>query len=109
MFLGGLARFDFIQGDRAPFVTYVSNDIDPHRTKLEKADEFYQKHVGGLLQPPRPDEVADFPDLARFEFSIKEKTDIVFAGLGWVTVTKPAVVAGWAPKGVDVLTRKALI
>jgi hypothetical protein len=24
-------------------------------------------------------------------------------------VTKPAVVAGWAPKGVDVLTRKALI
>ena len=109
LFLGGLARFDFIQGDRASFVAYVSNDIEPHRTKLEKADAFYEKHIGGLLQPPRPDEVEDFPELVRFEFSIKEKTDIVFAGLGWVTVTKPAVVAGWAPKGVDVLTRKALI
>ena len=109
LFLGGLARFDFIQGDRAPFVAYVSNDIDPHRTKLEKADAFYEKHIGGLLQPPRPDEVESFPELVRFEFSIKEKSDIVFAGLGWVTVTKPAVVAGWAPKSVDVLTRKALI
>ncbi|EPA8117624.1 ribosome biogenesis GTPase YqeH, partial [Enterococcus faecalis] len=45
----------------------------------------------------------------RFEFSVKEKTDIVFAGLGWITVTEPGVVAGWAPKGVDVLRRKALI
>lgn len=109
IFLGGLARFDFIQGERQSFIAYVSNDLTLHRTKLEKADEFYQKHVGGLLQPPRPDEVADFPELVRFEFSIKEKTDIVFAGLGWVTIAKPAVVAGWAPKGVDVLTRKALV
>ncbi|MBV7389916.1 MULTISPECIES: ribosome biogenesis GTPase YqeH [Enterococcus] len=109
LFLGGLARFDFVSGEKASFIAYVSNDITPHRTKLEKATEFYAKHVGVLLQPPRPDEVAEFPELVRFEFSIKEKTDIVFAGLGWVTVLKPAVVAGWAPRGVDVLTRKALI
>ena len=67
------------------------------------------KHVGGLLQPPRPGEVNEFPELVRFEFSVKEKTDIVFAGLGWITVTQPAVVAGWAPKGVNVMKRKALI
>lgn len=109
LFLGGLARFDFIQGERSSFVAYVSNDVDIHRTKLAKATDFYEKHVGGLLQPPRADEVANFPELARFEFSVKEKTDIVFAGLGWITVTKPGVVAGWAPKGVDVLKRKALI
>ncbi|MDG4589628.1 ribosome biogenesis GTPase YqeH [Enterococcus faecium] len=109
LFLGGLARFDFISGNRASFIAYVSNDVNIHRTKLEKADEFYQKHVGGLLQPPRPNEVEEFPELVRFEFSVKEKTDIVFAGLGWITVTAPAVIAGWAPKGVDVLKRKALI
>lgn len=109
LFLGGLARFDFIQGERSSFIAYVSNDLPIHRTKTVTADQFYQKHVGGLLQPPRPDEVADFPELVRFEFSIKEKTDIVFAGLGWITVTEPGVVAGWAPKGVDVLRRKALI
>ncbi|HHC8631494.1 TPA: ribosome biogenesis GTPase YqeH, partial [Enterococcus faecium] len=95
--------------NRASFIAYVSNDVNIHRTKLEKADEFYQKHVGGLLQPPRPDEVEAFPELVRFEFSVKEKTDIVFAGLGWITVTAPVVIAGWAPKGVDVLKRKALI
>lgn len=109
LFLGGLARFDFIQGERSSFIAYVANDIEIHRTKLEKADGFYQKHIGGLLQPPRPDEVAAFPALQRFEFSIKEKTDIVFAGLGWVTVSEPGVVVGWAPKGVDVIIRKALV
>lgn len=109
LFLGGLARFDFISGERGSFIAYVSNDVTIHRTKLAKADEFYVKHVGGLLQPPRPDEVNEFPELVRFEFSVKEKTDIVFAGLGWITVTQPAVVAGWAPKGVNVMKRKALI
>lgn len=109
LFLGGLARFDYIQGERSSFTVYTANDLDLHRTKLEKATAFYEKHVGGLLQPPRPDEVADFPELVRFEFSIKERTDIVFAGLGWITVTNPGVVAGWAPKGVDVIKRKALI
>ena len=29
----------------------------------------------------------------------------MFAGLGWITVTEPGVVAGWAPKGVDVLRK----
>ncbi|GMA47291.1 ribosome biogenesis GTPase YqeH [Tetragenococcus muriaticus] len=109
LFLGGLARFDFIQGEKSSFTAYVSNDLLVHRTKLEKADQFYEKHVGELLQPPRKDEIDDFPELVGFEFSIKEKTDIVFAGLGWITVNDPGVVRGWAPKGVDVITRKALI
>jgi len=109
LFLDGLARFDFIQGERQGFVCYVANDVNIHRTKLEKADDFYAKHKGGLLQPPRPNEVENFPELARFEFSIKEKTDIVFAGLGWISVKGPAVIAGWAPRGVDVITRKALV
>jgi ribosome biogenesis GTPase A len=109
LFLDGLARFDFIEGERQGFVAYVSNDVNIHRTKLEKATEFYAKHKGGLLQPPRPDEVENFPDLVRFEYSIKEPTDIVFAGLGWVMVKGPAVIAGYAPKGVDVIIRKALI
>lgn len=109
LFLGGLARFDFIEGERSSFTVYASNDLLIHRTKLENADQFYEKHVGNLLQPPRANEVEEFPKLARFEFSIKEKTDVVFAGLGWITVTKPCRIAGYAPVGVDVVIRKALI
>lgn len=109
LFLGGLARFDYLRGEKSSFVAYVSNDVSIHRTKLANADAFYDKHVGGLLQPPREAERESFPELVRFEFSIKEKTDIVFAGLGWITVTEPGIVAGWAPKGVTVVRRRALI
>jgi GTP-binding protein yqeH len=47
--------------------------------------------------------------LVKHEFTIKDKTDIVFSGLGWLRVSGPARVAGWAPEGVAVVTRKAII
>lgn len=109
LFLGGLARFDFIKGDKTGFISYVSNDLNLHRTKTETATEFYAKHVGGLLQPPRDNETESFPELVRYEYSVKEKSDLVFSGLGWITIPEPCVVAGWAPKGVDVIIRKAII
>lgn len=109
LYLGGLARFDFISGKRQSFVVYASNDLMIHRTKLATATAFYEKHVGELLQPPRKEEQDQFPELVRHEFSIKEKTDVVISGLGWITVSNPCVVAAWAPKGVSVVCRKALI
>ena len=44
-------------------------------------------------------------------FSLKEgKMDIVFSGLGWVTVNEPgAKVVAHVPKGVSVMVRKSLI
>ena len=57
-----------------------------HRTKIEKADELYQNHVGELLSPPRKDQLDQFPELVSHEFMIKDgKTDVVFSGLGWIT------------------------
>jgi ribosome biogenesis GTPase YqeH len=111
LFFGGLARFDFISGDRNSFVCHVSNEITIHRTKTDNADELYRNHVGELLAPPRKDELDSFPELVRQEFTIKEaKTDVVFSGLGWVTVNEPGVkVAAYVPKGVQTLTRKSLI
>ncbi|MDR1567490.1 MAG: ribosome biogenesis GTPase YqeH [Streptococcaceae bacterium] len=109
LFMGGLARFDFVQGERQSFTAYFANDLNIHRTKLAKANQFYQQHLGGLLQPPRKEEVADFPELVRHEFSIKEKSDIVFSGLGWISVKSKAIIHAWVPKGVSVVIRKALI
>ena len=47
----------------------------------------------------------------RHEFSIKEgKTDIVFSGLGWITIQNPdVVIAAHAPAGVEVMVRPSLI
>jgi len=84
-----------------------------HRTKLEGADAFYDKHVGSFLMPPGPKDLADFPKLVRHEFTVKDKTDIVFSGLGWIRVQgkadQPTIVAAWAPEGVGVVVRKAII
>lgn len=111
LFFGGLARFDFIKGERSSFVCYLSNELYIHRTKLEKADDLYETHVGEMLSPPRKDELGNFPELVRQEFSIREgKKDIVFSGLGWVMIPEGGVVvAAYVPKGVKVFVRDSLI
>lgn len=111
LFFGGLGRFDYIKGGRKSFSCHFSNELHIHRTKLENADALYDRQIGEILTPPRLDELETFPELVRHEFTIKEeKTDLVFSGLGWITVHEPgAVVAVYVPKGVHALIRKALI
>lgn len=109
LFLGGLGRFDFLSGDKQGFTAYFDNELQLHRTKLAGAGEFYEKHVGSLLTPPSKKEVSDFPQLVKHELKIEAKTDVVFSGLGWIRVTGPAKIAAWAPDGVAVVTRKAII
>jgi ribosome biogenesis GTPase YqeH len=111
LFFGGLSRLDYLKGGRRSLVCYMPNELQIHRTKLDKADSLYEKHVGEMLVPPRKEQLDDFPPLTRHEFKITDaKTDIVFSGLGWVTVHDPgAVVAAYVPKGVSVMIRKSLI
>lgn len=109
LFLAGLARLDYLQGERQGFTVYADDQLYIHRTKLENADGFYDKHLGDLLTPPRQTQLADFPRLVRHEFSLNAKTDIVFGGLGWITVQQPGVVAAYAPENVTVALRKAII
>lgn len=110
LFIGGLARLDFISGERSPFLVYVSNALPIHRTKLSNADALYEKHAGAMLSPPSEKSIENMPPLVRHEFSIKnEKTDIVISGLGWITIQSRVVVAVYAPKGVDVVLRPSLI
>lgn len=109
IFLGGVARFDYVRGPRNGIVTYFDNNLTLHRTKLINADDFYERHIGDLLTPPATDEVDDFPELERHEFHLDKKSDLVIEGLGWLTVPGNTTVAGWAPKGVSVLVRQAMI
>lgn len=109
LFLAGLGRFDFIAGERQGFTAFFENNLELHRTKLGGADQFYQKHAGTLLTPPSHKEMDEFPKLQRHEFTIKDKTDVVFSGLGWIRVNGAAKIAAWAPKGVEVVLRKAII
>ncbi len=110
LFFGGLARLDFLKGERNSFACYIANELNIHRTKLENADALYQNHVGEMLSPPRKEQLADFPKMVSNQFSLREgKMDLVFSGLGWVTVNNPGVVVAHVPKGVNVIVRKSLI
>lgn len=111
VFIEGLARFDYISGDgKESFVFYTSNDLNLHRTKLENADDLYQRQLGKLLKPPMENSLETFPDLKEHQFTISEPKDIVISGLGWVAVhASSAKVSIWVPEGVEVYLRKAMI
>lgn len=111
VFLGGLARFDYEKGPgKQGIAFYKSNEVKPHRTKLENADELYENHVGGLLTPPGKVDADNPPKLVKHSFVVKQASDIVVSGLGWVSVHEtPAHVSMWAPEDIGVYIRKAII
>ncbi|MGT2933158.1 ribosome biogenesis GTPase YqeH [Streptococcus catagoni] len=113
LFLAGLGRFDYIEGPKQGITAFFDNNLLLHRTKLEGAGAFYDKHLGSLLMPPNMKDKADFPELVSYEFVIDDKMDLVFSGLGWIRIkgskNQRVKVAGWAPEGVSVLIRKAII
>lgn len=110
LFIGGLARFDFVKGDRQSFVCYFANDVPIHRTKLENADELYERQVGELLTPPNAETLEKLPPLVKNSHRIKDGyTDIVFPGLGWITVLKGDVtINAHSPRDVSVTIRKSI-
>ncbi|MCP3025607.1 ribosome biogenesis GTPase YqeH [Halobacillus sp. A5] len=111
LYFGGLARLDFNSGERSSFICYLSNEMEIHRTKLEKADDLYRDHLGELLAPPDSETMKRLPALAPHTFKItRAKTDLVFSGLGWVTVPQGGItVTAYAPEGVKVSLRESLI
>lgn len=111
LFIGGLARIDFVKGDKQTFVCYFANELLIHRTKLEKADELYKRQLGKLLKPPNEKTLKKLPKLTKHSYRIEEpKTDIVFPGLGWITVQDgEATVEVHSPDGIAVSLRDSLI
>ncbi|MGX7199903.1 ribosome biogenesis GTPase YqeH [Enterococcus nangangensis] len=110
LFMGGLARFDFVTKEKASVTCYFANGLDIHRRKTSGSDEFYAQHCGELLMPPLgKDRAAVLPPLHPQTFKITEKSDIVFSGLGFITVKGPCQVTAYAPQGIAVMVRQAII
>lgn len=112
IFFAGLARMDFVKGDRQSFTIYASNLIELHRTKLENADHLFNKHFGELLSPPTKESVSIFEKPIKKSFEIKNrKTDIVISGLGWITINSDvgALIDIYVAKEIEVFTRESII
>ena len=107
IFLAGLGRIDYLQGPSTSFTVYASRSMYVHRTKTEKADEFYEKHVGELLTPTGGKD--ELPALKGQEYNIKYRSDVLFAGVGFITVPAGCLIKAYTPGGIGLGTRRALI
>lgn len=113
VFMGGYARFDFVQGKAQSFTFYMSSKLKLHRTKLASADNLYQKHKGELLSPPNKENLNVLPPWMRHEFTVtgSQKKDVFISGLGWISVNGKtgAKLVLHVPKGIRVGVRDALV
>ncbi|WP_084423077.1 ribosome biogenesis GTPase YqeH [Cohnella thermotolerans] len=113
LFFGGLVRFDFVEGEHQSFTAYVSSALPIHRTKLERADELYEKHKGEMLSPPSRDQLDEVPPWTRHSLRVRpgDNLDVFVSGLGWIQVNgkSGALLDVYAPKGVKVLLRDAML
>lgn len=91
VFLGALARVDFLSGDDKFFTFIMPPHVTIHRTPILKAPSVYEKHAGILL---RPTYTAD-PQATKFvnhelamncnDFKLAN-FDVSIEGLGWFSV-----------------------
>lgn len=112
LFFGGMARVDFIKGERQSFTLYASNLVDIHRTKLSNADALFEKHLGTLLKPPFEDNISIFKNQVKKNFKIEDrKIDIVISGLGWITVNSDSgcEIDIYVPEEIEVFVRESII
>lgn len=112
LFFGGMARVDFVKGERQSFTLYASNLVDIHRTKLSNADALFEKHLGTLLKPPFEDNISIFKNQVKKNFKIDDrKIDIVISGLGWITVNSDSgcEIDIYVPEEIEVFMRESII
>ncbi|XP_062249039.1 nitric oxide-associated protein 1 isoform X2 [Platichthys flesus] len=97
LFVGGVARIDFLQGQKSCWFSVVASSRLPvHVTSLDKADSLYARHAGHvLLGVPMggAERMKDFPTLVPQEFRLEGRgyleaaADIKLSSAGWVAVT----------------------
>ncbi len=109
LFVQGFIRIDFLEGERSSFNTNFANNILIHRTKLEKADEFYELHKDDILKYPNATEREKMGKLINKRIVLKEKIDIVVSGLGYITVSGIGSLNLTYFSNVRVIVRKAMI
>ncbi|XP_062874744.1 nitric oxide-associated protein 1 [Trichomycterus rosablanca] len=119
LFLGALARIDYLEGNQPCWFSVVaSSQIPVHISSLEKADAVYQKHAGNpLLVVPMGGEerMKQFPPLVSQDFELEGRgintavTDIKLSSAGWVAVTaaegERLLLRGHAPEGAGICLR----
>lgn len=88
VFIGGLCRLEFVEGENISASFYVSNNLYIHRTKTIKADSLWELQQNKLLVPPyTEDESKMLCDFVTKDFVIdskEEPKDLLIPNVGFV-------------------------
>ena len=125
--MGGLARLDVtsVPGSTMYLTVWVSDEVRTHLGKTSNAAQLFDAHVGRDLTPPVAVSEQDLevrikqemPRPIATEVSVngdswkQSSVDVCIAGLGWVAigVRGEARLTVWAPPGVSITTRDAIV
>lgn len=109
LFISGFAYFNYLEGDKASFVTNFSNELVIHRTKLENAKDFFEKHIDDILLYPSESIRCKLGKMKSQKFMIDGKKDIAISGLGFLTVHGKGIVEVVTYEKIKVAIRGSLL
>ena len=111
LLLGGLARFEIVDGAKSSYTVYASNEVDILRTKLAKANKTFDSLVESGKIQPISNTITGSESLVEHEFILPNKSvDIVIFGYLWINVKgNGQKIILKAPKGIGVCVRDAII
>lgn len=110
LFIAGFVRLDYLSGDSKGFTTNFCNSLVIHRTKILQADAFYRKHMDDILQIPCEKERESLGKVIKKDFHIlkDEKIDLVFMGLGFISIVGEAIINIYTFEKINIFLRKVL-
>ncbi len=111
IFIGGLARLDFLKGHRSGVTFYISNEIDLHRTKLERADQIFDSVIANHKIKPTSLMITGVESLEAHTVDLPyQDVDIIISGLCTIKINgKGQKFRIMAPRGVEVMVAESKI
>lgn len=109
--IGGIAKMDFVSGSKTNFTFYLSNNVDLHRTKLDRSNDVFDTLVTQGKIKPISTSITSMSSLIKHSIVLpKNKVDVVILGLGWININgNGQELEIWAPEGVNIQVREPKI
>jgi len=112
LFIGGIARFDFIKGKTTTVYCYFSRKIDVKRISTRRVDAIFDKQLKKGKLTPSSKSLTSLANFNTYEINIQEHEcrDIGIQGLGWISfMGEEQTFRVSVPKGVGVYSCRAKI
>jgi ribosome biogenesis GTPase YqeH len=105
LFFGGLVELAYLEGNQNSFACYVNQLLSIHRTKTQRAAELKEIHQEDDFFYPK----TSGDQLKTFTFRLKGDEELVFPGLGFVSIKHPGKISVTMDARITPITREKLV